>query len=1023
MRNLSFIFLTIVMLLGVTNSFASGIITSSGVFVSDPIDPFNQPGEKIKLLSNEEFFSKADYIIEVKPAGWEFTTMYDAGGNYNPDEIYTSTFMIVTRVYKNDEIMRISPGDTLNYIRKGGWIFKEDPEWGTEQIWSRQPVDYDTGEIGGAGIEDAILFIKKSNLLENPDTNKRGKYSKVSMLQDLKSATIKIGGEYYTGEISGLNDLQFNNRYELYKYMEQFEGVTVPLSNPHHMRWYLGTGDVFDQYLKERNVKWLDFNDPQVRDSLNRVLEMQVQKAREKREKKREQGQLRSQTNNILTVTIQNQAVLYDKTKGKYYFHFDVYVAANNYLTYLHNVILRLSYNTTAFGTNIKANNKVEVDNYAEFDAFTYNSSSVYDVTSNTLNLGIGVGTPVFPVRTLLTTTSVKLLKVKIELLNGLTGTSSGINFTDVANTSIFSMFTPSSTTPWYDVEVYDATNYNNPPGFPIYTVAPTLSNFTPTTTRAGVGDILTINGNNFGTQKGEVLFTKGGIASGATDYLDGLDESYIDSWTNTQIKVRVPSYVRKGYINQRGAGTGKIKVRTARNDESAASASSLNVEYSVTNASSSTVPNVAPICRVYLARLSNCNDIVFTLHQTFQGSSRASARNAVEIALQKWSGLLGIKLVLERNSSNTDYEYAPNFNGNVKNVIGFSAVDANGNNFSGMSTITSRMLQGNAVSNLCASYTPYRTNGSHIYIKDNPQFPWAYQTSGTVYQNTISFYEGILHEIGHVLNIEHVNNLGDLMYYGQEVSQNRTITDLISTSKPVVGAGTTVATSKNIGWTYPISIGTLGTLGGSCGSTGFYDEVIIQDPEPGRSWFFGGNLPPNTYIITPCSTANFHAKFMTGSTPATYPVKFDWLMVLYRSDGTEYVYYAQQNGLTPNTYNLNPSGYNDGCLWQPAIGSLPAYDWLYDSSGNIYGKVKVTVHINDGDIKSDITDIGVSPVKNIHNVIYSSNTTVNACSDINLKNIQIQGTPTVTFNMNGHNITIENTFEMPAGAAFTVNP
>ena len=116
MKNLAFILTAAAMLLSATNSFAS-----------KPFYPWEQRGERIKLLSNEEFFAKADYIIEAKSAGWEFLTSYDAGGNYNPDEIYTSTFMIVTYVYKNDATMSISPGDTLHYFRKGGWIYQ--PSW------------------------------------------------------------------------------------------------------------------------------------------------------------------------------------------------------------------------------------------------------------------------------------------------------------------------------------------------------------------------------------------------------------------------------------------------------------------------------------------------------------------------------------------------------------------------------------------------------------------------------------------------------------------------------------------------------------------------------------------------------------------------------------------------------------------------------------------------------------------------------------------------------------------------------
>ena len=225
---------------------------------------------------------------------------------------------------------------------------------------------------------------------------------------------------------------------------------------------------------------------------------------------------------------------------------------------------------------------------------------------------------------------------------------------------------------------------------------------------------------------------------------------------------------------------------------------------------------------------------------------------------------------------------------------------------------------------------------------------------------------------------------------------------------------------------TFPSSPNTAGNFGLLCAADpnfglGLYDKITIQDPEPGRDDILNFDpLFPNTYIMEPCSPANFHARFVSGSTPLTYPVRFDWLMVLYRSDGTEYIY-AQENDIWPNTYNYNDWTY--GCYWQPDLGSLPAYDWLYDPSGNIYGKVSVVVYISDGDIKADQTNIGILPVKKIHDVTYNANTTINACSDIHLKNIQIQGTSIVTFNMNGFNITIDETFEMPATATFTINP
>ena len=280
MKKLSFILLlAAAMLLSATNSFAS-----------PPLKKYAKPPERVKLLSNEEFFSQSDYIIETKSAGI-CPTYYDAGGNRNPDDFYISAFMIVTHVYKNDETMPVSPGDTLNYILKGGMITipsEKHPLEG-DVIESPRPVDYDTGERGYVSMMDdeyqSILLLKKSDFPENPDVSRRNKYPKVSMVQDIKRASIKIGGRgFFTGPIWGLNGLQFENRYELYKYMEQFEGVTVPLSDPAKMWSYLHHYDgLFDQYRKERNIDW---KLPSERtqediDAFNRLMEMKVRIAQE----------------------------------------------------------------------------------------------------------------------------------------------------------------------------------------------------------------------------------------------------------------------------------------------------------------------------------------------------------------------------------------------------------------------------------------------------------------------------------------------------------------------------------------------------------------------------------------------------------------------------------------------------------------------------------------------------------------------------------------------------------------------
>lgn len=200
------------------------------------------------------------------------------------------------------------------------------------------------------------------------------------------------------------------------------------------------------------------------------------------------------------------------------------------------------------------------------------------------------------------------------------------------------------------------------------------------------------------------------------------------------------------------GAGTGKIKVRTARKD-SVISANSLYVEYSIANYSRNDKPDSEPICRVYLARLFDCADMVFTLHNTFR--SNAKARDAVVVALNKWSELLNIKLELEKNSSN-EYVYVADFMDNSRNIIGFSS-SANGVPYKSgilMAAETGQVFVGiGAEDQNLDCHTYFRGNGSNIYINNSSQISWDYRTSGSVSYNSTSFYETMLHEIGHLLN------------------------------------------------------------------------------------------------------------------------------------------------------------------------------------------------------------------------------------------------------------------------------
>jgi len=196
-------------------------------------------------------------------------------------------------------------------------------------------------------------------------------------------------------------------------------------------------------------------------------------------------------------------------------------------------------------------------------------------------------------------------------------------------------------------------------------------------------------------------------------------------------------------------------------------------------------------------------------------------------------------------------------------------------------------------------------------------------------------------------------------------------------------------------------------------GSVGINDNVSIQNPPANTPGPPNGQImPPNTLLIKACSPASFYAKFTTGSTPRTYSESYDWSIELYHAQGT-YVY-AQENVIQ------NAS--SDACLWSFSPGILPSFKWSYNYDGNIFGKLKVTVHVSDGDTKTDERFIAVSPFAFFNNLTYNVTTTINACATPNFTNIKITGSPIVTVNTNGLGMRINSTFQVQKGSRLIIN-
>lgn len=109
-------------------------------------------------------------------------------------------------------------------------------------------------------------------------------------------------------------------------------------------------------------------------------------------------------------------------------------------------------------------------------------------------------------------------------------------------------------------------------------TQAPSVGSFSPTRLSAGTGTILTITGSGFGNTQGNGFVEFLNADDGGNTTVRPFITDYL-SWTNTQIRVMVPSYSQTGAT----AGTGPVKV-TANDGTSGTSGTALTIDFAYSN-------------------------------------------------------------------------------------------------------------------------------------------------------------------------------------------------------------------------------------------------------------------------------------------------------------------------------------------------------------------------------------------------------------------------------------------------------
>ncbi len=267
------------------------------------------------------------------------------------------------------------------------------------------------------------------------------------------------------------------------------------------------------------------------------------------------------------------------------------------------------------------------------------------------------------------------------------------------------------------------------------------ITSFTPTSLSAGTFTVLTINGSGFGTTKGDVLFSNADDGGNTAIYVL---KSLITSWTDSQIKVKVPFE----------AGTGNIAVKTSSGAVMGAT-QPLTISYSQIN-----LPNGNGIYPTYHVNRNNLGGYTWEMNKDFYANSVAKA--AFERAFNAWKCAVGI-------------------NWNISNATTtLTAISDDGHN-----VITFTNALGTGVLGECTNYYSGGYNSNNELIAYVTGFDigfkstvnWNYSSSAPT-ATQFDFESTVLHELGHGLQLHHVIAPNELMHYYKGVGSSfRTIT------------------------------------------------------------------------------------------------------------------------------------------------------------------------------------------------------------------------------------------------------
>lgn len=456
--------------------------------------------------------------------------------------------------------------------------------------------------------------------------------------------------------------------------------------------------------------------------------------------KKLNRNQRNAQVGGSLNIDTRN--FTYSTIGSQNYIEFDVYVWGTQN-TFFHQTLLRFNYSKQVFGDSLYFRGGVNATRGSSFnninyillqgdvqnDNFQLVDSVIYFLISSNDSL-------VRPNRITLTTTPIQLVHLKFKIKN--CAPTAKMQFIDIPRMDIFTAHAPHANDSFFGTAYLSYDNILRTDYSPI-PLCPTtkITGFSPSVIRAGTGEILTITGSGFGATRGngQVLFPD---ADNVGTYLKGCDTIDYVSWTNTEIKVKVPSIIVNSNYTIRGtAGSGKFKVVNNLGFRDSIN-TNLDVQYALLNSKNAGDPNKRRVNLIYGTCINSAR--TFKLHSSLGANLPAAIM--IDSAINIWARFLNIDIRMEKDNYNGYI-----FPSHTVSQDSISSIYVNNNIDALMQTTANRFLCSNKVYNLAAD------------IEINMNYSWHYGWDNAIPNSKFDFFHAILHELGHALGLDHAIN------------------------------------------------------------------------------------------------------------------------------------------------------------------------------------------------------------------------------------------------------------------------